>query len=103
MLLQNDKQLFCTTRNANNVARVKANFKQNFKCYCRHQKDVDCQPARLRKDEQAVQDLLSCMDDYEADPFDESLTSLRSLQSGIPASGDILKGLKSALIKLMVL
>ena len=52
-LLQNEKQLFSTIRNANNVARVKANVKPNLNCKRRHQKHVECQPARLRKDEQA--------------------------------------------------
>ncbi|KAF3859863.1 hypothetical protein F7725_000118 [Dissostichus mawsoni] len=60
-LLQNEKQLFSTTRNANNVARVKAALKRNLKCQRRHRKHVECQPARMRKDEQAVQDLQACM------------------------------------------
>ena len=96
-LLQNDKQLFCQIRNANNVARVKANIKKNLKCERRHKKHVECQPARMRKDEQAVQDLLTSMEDFEADPFDESTPTLRSLQSGVAASAEILKDLKNAL------
>ena len=58
-LLQNDKQLFCTTRNANNVARVKHNRKNYLNSHRRSQKHAECQPARLVKDEQAVQDLVS--------------------------------------------
>ena len=96
-LLQNDKQLFCTTRNANNVARVKQNMKNYLNSHRRSQKHVDCQPARLIKDEQAVQDLVTCMDEFEADPFDDSMPFLRSLQSGIPASSEILEDLKIAL------
>ena len=96
-LLQNDKQLFSTTRNANNVARVKAIVKRNLKCHRRHRKHVECQPARMKKDEQAVHDLLTCMDDFNADPFDISSPILCSMQSGVVASPDILNDLNSAL------
>ena len=96
-LLQNDKQLFCTTRNANNVARVKQNMKTYLNAHRRSQSHVECQPARLVKDERAVQELLTCMEEFEADPFDDSMPHLRSLQSGIPASSDVLIDLKEAL------
>ncbi|KAL8578071.1 hypothetical protein ACOMHN_019787 [Nucella lapillus] len=46
-LLQNEKQLFSTIRNVNNVARVKAAVQQNLKCELRHRKHVECQPARM--------------------------------------------------------
>ena len=96
-LLQNDKQLFCTARNANNIARIKHNMKSYLNSHRRRQKHVECQPARLVKDEQAVQDLMTCMDEFEANPFDESMPFLRSLQSGIPASPEIIDDLKNSL------
>jgi len=96
-LLQNEKQLFSTTRNANNVARIKATVKQNLKCQRRNRKHVECQPARMKKDEQAVQDLQSCMTDYEAEPFDESNPTLRSLQSGLVASRELVQDFMTAL------
>lgn len=40
-------------------------------------------PSRMKKDEQAVQDLILCMDDFNADPFHERALELRSLQSGV--------------------
>jgi len=96
-LLQNEKQLFSTTRNANNVARVKAALKRNLKCQRRHRKHVECQPARMRKDEQAVQDLQACMKDFDAEPFDISSPKLRSLQSGLVASPELVHDLETAL------
>ena len=96
-LLQNEKQLFSTIRNANNVARVKSTVKQSLKCQRRHRKHVECQPARMKKDEQAVQDLLACMTDFEAEPFDISSPILRSLQSGLVASLELVHDLKTAL------
>ena len=68
-LLQNDKQLFSTTRNANNAARVKENMKMYLNSKRHNQRHVECHPARLIKDEQAVQDLLTCMDEFNADAF----------------------------------
>ena len=70
-LLQNDEQLFCTTRNANNVGRVKTLMKNNLNCQRRYQRHVECQPARMKKDERAVQDLLTFTDEFEADPFEQ--------------------------------
>ena len=95
-LLQNEKQLFSTTRNANNVARVKSIVKRGLHCQRRHRKHVECQPARMKKDEQAIQDLQACMRDFEADPFGISPT-LRSLQSGLVASPELLHDLKTAI------
>lgn len=40
-LLQNEKQLFSTTRNANIIARVKSTVKQSLKCQRRHRKHVE--------------------------------------------------------------
>ena len=55
------------------------------------------QPTRIKKDGQAVQDLIICMDDFDADPFDESVPELRSLQSGVIASPEVLEDLRNAL------
>ena len=67
------KQLFCTTRNVNNVARIKTTLKNSLTCYRCHQKHVECQSARMKKDVQSVQDFIFCMNDFDADPFDESV------------------------------
>ncbi|KAL8565961.1 hypothetical protein ACOMHN_054946 [Nucella lapillus] len=95
-LLQNEKQLFSTIRNVNNVARVKAAVQQNLKCERRHRKHVECQPARMKKDEQAIQDLHGCMTEFNAQPFDTSSPALRSLQSGLVASPELVQDLNTA-------
>ena len=96
-LLHNEKQLFATTRDANNIERVKATVQQNLKCQRRQRKHVECQPARMTKDEQAVQDLQAAMKDFDADPFDISSPTLRSLQSGLVASSRLVHDFKTAL------
>ncbi|KAL8608663.1 hypothetical protein ACOMHN_002892 [Nucella lapillus] len=95
-LLQNEKQLFLTIRNVNNVARVKAPVQQNLKCERRHRKHVECQPARMKKDKQAIQDLQGCMTEFNAQPFDTSSPALRSLQSGLAASPELVQDLNTA-------
>ena len=42
------------------------------------------------------QDLILCIDDYDADPFDESVPELRLLQSSVIASPEVLKDLRIA-------
>ena len=56
-----------------------------------------CQSARIKKDKQAVQDLILCMDNFDADPFDESATEFPLLQSGVIPSSKVLKDLRNAL------
>ena len=88
-LLQNDTQFFCTTLNVNNVARIKTALENSWNCHRHRQKHVECQPARRKKDEQAVQDFILCMDDFVADPFDKNIPELRSLQYGVIASPEV--------------
>jgi len=97
-LLQNEKQLFTTTTNANNIARVKSIVNANLNCQRLNRKHVECQPARMKKDEQAVQDLQTCIQDFNADPFDISSPTLRSLQSGLIASPELVHDFKTALL-----
>ena len=49
------------------------------------------------EDEQVVQDIQACMKDFGADPFDTSLPTLRSLQSGIIASPELVHDFTTAL------
>ena len=50
----------------------------------------------MKKDEQVIKDLIECMKDYEADPFDTSMPTLRSLQSGPVASSTLLHDFQTA-------
>ena len=87
-LLQNNTQLFCTIRNVNNVARIKAVLKNSLNCHRRHQKYVECQ-----------QDLILYMDDFDAYSFDESVPEPLSLQSGVIASPEYWKTFRMLLNK----
>ena len=98
-LLQNDKQLFSTIRNTNNVSRIRLTLESNLKSKRKRTKHVDCQPARMRKDEKAVQDIQTSLNEFEGNPFDISIPTLRSIQSGIKASDDVIHDLSVALLE----
>ena len=91
-MLNNEKKLFSFTRNANNVAWIKTCLNKCLYCERRNRKPVECQPARLKKDEQAIQDLT--LDDFNSDPFGDSFPALRSLKNGIVTTTEILEDLK---------
>jgi hypothetical protein len=96
-VLQNEKQLFTTTRNTNNIERIKSLVHRNTHTNELHQRlHAESQPARMKKDEQVVQDLIECMKDYKADPFDTSMPTLRSLQSALVASATLLHDFQTA-------
>ena len=47
-------------------------------------------PLHLRIDEQVVQDILSCFMEFDSNPFHPSSPNLRSLESGIEASQELI-------------
>ena len=53
-LLQNEKQLFVTARNANNINRVKSLLEENLQKKDRKVIHAECQPAGMVADEKAV-------------------------------------------------
>ncbi|MPC31492.1 hypothetical protein E2C01_024783 [Portunus trituberculatus] len=50
----------------------------------------------MKKDEQAVQDLQHCMKEFSTEPFGKSSPSLRSLQSGLVASPQLVQHFNTA-------
>ena len=62
-----------------------------------NRKHAECQPSRMKKDEQAVQDIQACFTEFEANPFDVSLPTLRSLQTGLVACPKLIIDIKTAL------
>lgn len=60
------------------------------------QKHTECAPARLRRDEQALHDLISCFKEFDCFPFDLASPTLRTLQSAIPATPELTQDFKTA-------
>ena len=96
-ILNNEKQLLTNTRNVNNVNRIRnavhrhANQKKK-----KGKKHADYYKPRCAADERAVQDLNECLKEFQCDPFDLSNTTLRSLQSGLDATEELLADVTSA-------
>ncbi len=59
-------------------------------------KHTDCGPKRLRQDEQCVQDLIACMHEFDSFPFNPASPTLRTLQSAMPASSQLVADFNSA-------
>jgi hypothetical protein len=51
----------------------------------------------MKKDSQAVQDLHTCMMEFDDEPFNRSLPTLRSLQSSLVASPECVHDLETAI------
>ena len=96
-ILNNEKQLLTNSRNANNVNRIRSavhrHANQTKKKVGKH---ADCYKPRCKADERAVQDLKACLDEFQCDPFDPTDTTLRSLQSGLSASEELVADVMSA-------
>ena len=80
--VRNKKHLFPTTRNAQNVARVKAALSRNLNC--QFPQDSCWMPtSNIEKDGQAIQDLQACIVEFNVDPFDLTKPAFSQLQSAL--------------------
>ena len=96
-LLQNDK--ISTIRNSNNIGKICHAFELNLKSIRKRSKHVDYQPAWLKKNERAIQNILLNLDDFKCDLFDSTNPTLRSIQSGIKAREEVALDFSDALPK----
>jgi len=95
-ILRNEKMLLTTTRNVNSVNRVRAALHTLAQMKTSALKHIENTPSRLKIDEQVVQDLDSCITEFDCDPFDLDKPQLRALVSGVVASGDLVRDFESA-------
>ena len=50
----------------------------------------------MRVDEQAIQSIISCVEEFDCYPFDAASSKLRTLQSAIPASPELIRDFSTA-------
>ena len=98
-LLNNEKQLFSTTRDVNNILQIRYTTKLNLKKKDRRRKHVECQSCGMKKDERAVQDIETCLEEFDTKSFEASNPVLRILQSAVVASNTLITDLKKAISK----
>lgn len=53
----------------------------------------------MKKDDQSFQDLILCVDEFDADPFDENASELSYVQSVVIASRELLEDVQNVLEK----
>lgn len=95
-ILQNEKQLMVHSRNVNNVAQIRAALNTLANRKVSKRKHKECGSKRMQEDEQCVQDLVACMHEFNSFPFDPSSPTLRTLQSAMPASDELIADFNSA-------
>jgi len=95
-ILKHEKQLLVDIRNVNNIGRIRACVQQHTNRKSRTRTHVECAPTRKRIDEEAVQDLVTCFEEFDCFPFDSTSPNLRTLQSGIQASDQLINDFKTA-------
>ena len=96
-LLNNENQIFSTTRNVNNISLIRSTIKRILKKKDRQRENVECQSSRMKKDERAVQDIESCLEEFDTKPFETSNPVLHTPQSVIVASDEVIIDLKKAI------
>jgi hypothetical protein len=95
-ILQNEKQLLVHSRNVNNVARIRSAHNALANRKEAKRKHTECGLKRMREDEQCVQNLIACMNEFDAFPFDPASPTLCTLQSAMPASDEFVADFNSA-------
>lgn len=90
-ILRSEKMLLTTTRNVNSVNRVRAALHTLAQMKTSSQNHIENTHSRLKIDEQVVQDLDSCITEFDCDPFDLDKPQLRALVSGVVASDDLVR------------
>ena len=95
-ILRNEKQLMAFTKNVNNIGRFRAALHNQVNRKQLSQKHQECTPAPMCRDEQAVQDMISCIKEFDCFPFNLASPALRTLQSAIPATLELIRDFKKA-------
>ena len=95
-ILKNERMLLTDSRNVNKVNQVRASLHSQAKSTPSKRVHSENTSQRMKADEQAVQDIISCLTEFGSDPFDETKPSLRSLQSGVVASSLLVDDFESA-------
>ena len=95
-ILKNEKQQLVHSRNCNNIACICKAVHRHTGTKKGVYKHTESSPQRLKEDENLVQDLSNCINEFECFAFGPAALTLQTLQSAIPASDKLIPDLKSA-------
>jgi len=88
--------LLVLSRNVNNVTKIRSAHNALANRKPPKRKHTECGPKRMREDEQCVQDLIACMQEFDSFPFNPASPILRTPQTAMPASDELVVDLDSA-------
>ena len=97
-ILKNEKMLFTHTRTVHSVDRVRSSLHSLADITDSSKDHKENSTKRLLQDERAVQDLDRCIIEFACDPFNETNPTLRSLQSGMVASDQLIADFETAYV-----
>ena len=83
-------------KNVNNISRIRAALHIQVNRKQLSQKHNEYASARMSRDEQAIQDLISCFKEFDCFSFDPASPTLQTLQSVIPATPELIQDFKKA-------
>ena len=78
--------LHTNTKVVNIIAKVKESVKVITDISKRRHKHIECSPSHMKKDEEAVQVAMKALQQWNSNPWDPDITTLRSPESGQHAS-----------------
>ena len=84
------------TRYVNNLGRIRAALHNQVNRKQLSRKHNECAPTQMCMDEQVVQDLISCIREFDCFPFDPASPTLRTLQSAIPTPPELIHDFNTA-------
>ena len=85
------------SRNVNNVAQIRVAHNALANRKEAKRKHKECGLRQMQEDEQCVQNLTTCMNEFDSYPFDPASPSLCTLQSAMPATDELVADFNSAL------
>ena len=95
-IMCNEEALQVNNEVIDNITKVKESLKEvpNIK---KHQySHIECSPAQMTKDVKTVKILIGTLQEWNANPWNTEIPTLRSLESGLLASEELVKDFNSA-------
>ena len=95
-ITHNEEALQVNTKVINNITKVKESLKEVANTNKGQYSHVECSPAQMRKDVKTVEILIGTLQEQNANPWYTEIPTLRSLESGLLASEELVKDFDSA-------
>lgn len=95
-ITQNESALNVHTKIVNKIAMVRETLHKAADLQARTYDHAENSKSRITKDEKVVQDITTCIDEWNCNPWNTEAPKLRSLESGLIASPELIADFESA-------